>query len=256
MAERKVVLSIGAHPDDAEFLCAGTLALLRQRGWQVHIATLTPGDCGTVEYSREEIGRIRTGEAAKAAAMLDGFYHCVGCDDVFIMYDRPTLVKVIELVRRVRPRLVFTLCGEDYMTDHVTTGRLAMTACFACGIVNVETPGAEPFEPVPHLYYCDPTEGRDIYGQEVPTSDIVDISSVIETKERMLACHESQRNWLLAHHGIDEYVNAMKNWSAERGRQIGAAFGEGFRQHKGHAFPQTDLLAEELGALVHISRGA
>jgi len=251
MAERKVVLSIGAHPDDAEFLCAGTLTLLRERGWQVHIATLTPGDCGTVEYGREEISRIRKGEAAKAAALLEGGYHCVGCDDVFIMYDRPTLVKVIELVRRVRPALVFTLCAEDYMTDHVMTGRLAMTACFACGIVNIATPGADAFEPVPHLYYTDPAEGKDIYGRSAPTSHIVDISSVIETKEKMLACHESQRNWLLAHHGMDEYVYSMKDWSAERGRQIGAACGEGFRQHKGHAFPQSDLLTAELGSLVH-----
>ena len=251
MTERNVVLSIGAHPDDAEFLCAGTLALLRQKGWHVHIATLTPGDCGTVEYSREEISRIRTGEAAKSAAMLDAHYHCVGCDDVFIMYDRPTLIKVIELVRRVRPALVFTLCAEDYMTDHVMTGRLAMTACFACGIVNVETPGAEPFEPVPHLYYADPAEGKDICGRPVPTSHVVNIDSVMDTKEKMLACHESQRNWLLAHHGMDEYVSSMKIWSAFRGRQINSQYAEGFRQHLGHAFPQSDLLSEELGSLVH-----
>ena len=68
----KVVLSLGAHPDDAEFMCAGTLALLHEKGWEVHIATMTPGDGGTVEYSREEISRIRKGEAARAAAILDG----------------------------------------------------------------------------------------------------------------------------------------------------------------------------------------
>ena len=86
MLERreKVVLSIGAHPDDAEFLCAGTLALLRTKGWEVHMATMTPGDCGTVEYSRAEISRIRKAEATKAAVMLDGTYHCLECDDAFI----------------------------------------------------------------------------------------------------------------------------------------------------------------------------
>ena len=88
----KTVLSIGAHPDDAEFMCAGTLALLHERGWQVHIATMAPGDCGTVQYTREEISRIRKGESAKAAAILDGHYHCLECGDIFIMYDRGTLL--------------------------------------------------------------------------------------------------------------------------------------------------------------------
>ena len=73
----KTVLSLGAHPDDAEFLCAGTLALLHKKGWNIHIATMAPGDCGTVQYSREEISRIRKGEAAKSAALLDGSYHCL-----------------------------------------------------------------------------------------------------------------------------------------------------------------------------------
>ncbi len=73
----KTVLSLGAHPDDAEFFCAGTLALLREKGWEIHIATMAPGDCGTVQYSRDEISRIRKGEAAKSAAILDGIYHCL-----------------------------------------------------------------------------------------------------------------------------------------------------------------------------------
>ena len=251
----KTVLSIGAHPDDAEFMCAGTLALLHERGWQVHIATMTPGDCGTVEYTRDEISRIRTAEAAKAAAILDGAYHCLRCDDVFIMYDRPTLHKTIELVRKVRPTIVFTLSPTDYMVDHETASRLAQTACFACGVVNIETPGAEPFEPVPYLYYMDPVEGKDNFGAEVKPAFIMDISGAMDTKEKMLCCHESQRNWLLKHHKIDEYVDAMKALGAKRGGQIGCAYGEGFRQHLGHAYPQDNILKSELGEQVHIIEG-
>src|SRR4030042_563048 len=114
---QKTILSFGAHPDDAEFMCAGTLALLRERVWEVHISTMAPGDCGTVEYSREEISRIRKAEAAKAAALLDGSYHCLECDDAFIMYDRPSLLKAIELIRKVRPKIVFALSLTDYMVD-------------------------------------------------------------------------------------------------------------------------------------------
>ncbi|MCJ7674073.1 MAG: PIG-L family deacetylase [Sedimentisphaerales bacterium] len=248
----KTVLSLGAHPDDAEFFCAGTLALLHKKGWQIHIATMTPGDCGTVEYSRQEISRIRKAEAAKAAKLLGGSYYCLECDDIFIMYDRPTLLKAIELVRKVRPSIVFTCSPSDYMVDHEMAGKVAQTACFACGVVNIETPGAEPFEPIPYLYYFDPADSKDKLGTEIKPSTIVDITSVMQTKEEMLCCHQSQRNWLLKHHGMDNYVISMKKLGEKRGQQISSRFAEGFRQHLGHAYPQDNILKAELGDLAHV----
>ena len=254
MAEtsRKTVLSLGAHPDDAEFFCAGTLALLREKGWQIHIATMTPGDCGTVQYSREEISRIRRAEAAKAAGLLDGTYHCLECDDIFIMYDRPTLLKAIELVRKVRPTIVLTTSPSDYMVDHEVASKIAQTACFACGVVNIETAGAEPFEPIPYLYYMDPAENKDKLGVQIRAGTIVDIAGAMDIKEKMLCCHQSQRHWLMTHHGMDEYVNMMKVSGEKRGREINVRFAEGFRQHLGHAYPQDNILKSELGGLVHV----
>ena len=252
MTTNKTVLSLGAHPDDAEFFCAGTLALLRQKGWEIHIATMTPGDCGTVQYSREEISRIRRAEATKAASILDGTYHCLECDDIFILYDRPSLLKAIDLLRKVKPAIVFTTSPSDYMVDHEMASKIAQTACFACGVVNVETPGAEPFEPIPYLYYMDPAEEKDKFGTEIKAGTIVDISGVMETKEKMLCCHESQRHWLMTHHGMDEYVNIMKESGEKRGREIKSRFAEGFRQHLGHAYPHDNILKAELADLVHI----
>ena len=252
MESSKVALSFCAHPDDAEFFCAGTLALLQQKGWQIHISTMTPGDCGTIEYTREEISIIRRAEAAKAAAILDGQYHCLESNDIFIMYDRPTLLKSIELVRKLKPAIVFALSPEDYMVDHTTAGKLAMTACFAGGVRNIEIEGAQSFEPVPYLYYMDPSEGKDTFGKKVQPQMVVDISSAFETKEKMLCCHESQRNWLKAHHNMDEYVESMKRWSMSRGSMIGTRYAEGFRQHMGHAYPQDNILKNELGELVHL----
>jgi hypothetical protein len=69
---------------------------------------------------------------------------------------------------------------------------------------------------------------------------------VIGLKADMLACHESQRAWLEAHHGIDEYLEEMRRWSAALGREIGVEYAEGFRQHVGHPYPQDD----RLGALL------
>jgi hypothetical protein len=129
-------------------------------------------------------------------------------------------------------------------------GRITQTACFACGIRNMEV-DEPPFEPVPHLYYCDPVEGKDILGRAVHATTLVDISEVMAIKEKMLCCHESQRNWLRVHHGMDEYVLAMKSFSAQRGALIHCAAAEGFRQHLGHSFPQDNLLADSLGDHVH-----
>ena len=249
----KRALGIFAHPDDAEFLCAGTLALLQQAGWQVHIATLAPGDKGTVEHTRAQISQIRQAEGRRAVEILGGQYHCLECDDTYILYDRHTINKVTALVRRVRPSVVFTNSPTDYMVDHEMTSRVTQTACFACGIKNMEV-DEPPFEPVPHLYYCDPVEGKDILGNEIQPTTLVDISKVMAMKERMLCCHESQRNWLRVHHGMDEYVLAMKSFAAQRGQLIEWNAAEGFRQHLGHYFPQDNVLVDILANRAHDRR--
>lgn len=246
---KNTVLAIVAHPDDAELTCAGSLALLKDRGWQIALATMTPGDCGTALLSREEISRIRKGEAANAASLLGASYYCLECEDIFITYDKPTLIKVIELIRKTQPGMVFTMSPDCYMVDHETTSKLVRTACFSAGIKNIET-GSPPFFHTPHLYYVDAMEGRNKYGQEISPAMIVDISSKISIKEDMLACHASQREWLRTHHGMDEYIHAMRRFAAKRGADAGVPFGEGFRQHLGHAFPKNNLLLQELGILV------
>jgi len=245
----KIVLGIFSHPDDAEMVCAGTLSLFRKAGWEVHIATMAPGDKGTAEYSREEISRIRKAEAARAAEVIGATYHCLELEDVYILYDRDSINRTTKLIRNVHPSIVFTSSPNDYMVDHELTSLIVQTACFSTGIKNMEV-NATPYEPVPFLYYCDPMEGKDIFGKPVMPSMYVNISGEIETKEKMLAKHESQRNWLLTHHKMDEYILAMKRFAAERGRFAGAGYAEGLRQHLGHGFPQTNILMEVIGDYV------
>lgn len=245
-------LAFFAHPDDAEFLCAGTLARLHARGHTIHFATLTAGDGGSVELPPAEIARLRLGEAAQAAALLDGTHQWAGAQDLLICYDQPTLRRVIEIVRRVNPQLVFTHAPQDYLPDHEVTSQLVRAACFAACVPNVLTL-AENAAPatahLPHLYYSDALEGKDSFGAPVPPAFYVDISDVLETKARMLACHASQRAWLLRQHGVDQYLQAMRDWAAQRGIEAGVAYAEAFRQHLGHAYPQTNLLTEVLGTL-------
>jgi hypothetical protein len=110
-----------------------------------------------------------------------------------------------------------------------------------------------PFEPVPYLYYCDPMEGKDKLGNPVQPSMYVDISGCIRIKEDMLACHESQRNWLLEHHKMDEYILSMKRFAEHRGKEAGTRYAEGFRQHLGHGYPQDNMLKKTLDKLVIIT---
>jgi LmbE family N-acetylglucosaminyl deacetylase len=247
----KSVLGIFSHPDDAEMVCAGTLSLFRKAGWEVHITTMAPGDKGTAEYSRKEISRIRKAEATRAAELIDATYHCLELEDVYILYDRESINKTTSLIRTIQPVVVFTASPNDYMLDHELTSMIVQTACFSSGIKNMEV-DVPPYEPVPYLYYCDPMEGKDIFGRPVIPSMYVNISGEIEVKENMLARHESQRNWLLLHHKMDEYILAMKRFASDRGMKAGVQYAEGFRQHLGHGFPQKNILLEELGKLVII----
>ena len=252
MTENKVALACMAHPDDAEFACGGTLALLHQRGWQIHIAALARGDCGSEQLGPEEISSLRRVEAVRAAAVIDGRFHCLECRDGFIAYDRPTIVATVALIREVRPAVVFAHPPNDYLIDHEVASSLARNATFFAGVPNLKTEPLGPFRPVPHLYYADPIEGKDIFGVPSEPGTVVDTSGAIEIKARMLACHASQRDWLLKQHGMDEYIDAMRSMGRRRGELIGTAYAEGFRQHLGHGYPQDDLLARELGDLVHL----
>src|SRR2546425_3617487 len=98
-------LSILAHPDDAEFLCAGTLIrLAREHGWQVHIASMTPGDCGSMEMSAERIAEVRRGGGGRGAAPVGATYHRVGGRDLRGFYAEGALGRVVPLLRQVGAR--------------------------------------------------------------------------------------------------------------------------------------------------------
>ena len=79
---------------------------------------------------------------------------------------------------------------------------------------------------------------------------IVDVSRTVGTKRAMLAEHASQRAWLRAQHGTDDYLDQMEQWTRERGRPAGMEYGEGFRQYRGHPYPLSAMLEGLLGTAV------
>ena len=247
------VLALFAHPDDAEFLCAGTLALLAERGARIHMATLTAGDCGSTTLPAAKISALRQKEASRSAALIGARYHCLKSKDLLIFYDRPHLNKVMELVRQTRPSLVLTHSPVDYMIDHETVSQLCQSVCFGAMAPNFKTGNRRPAAPldgVPHLYYTDAFGTRDILGNQIESSLFVNIKDTLKRKEEMLACHESQQSWLKSQQEIPGTIVTMRNMAKEAGKRAGFRWAEGFRQHLGQGFPATNLLKELLGPLV------
>lgn len=245
------ILCLHAHPDDAEIFAGGVLALLREAGHPVEIATMTAGDCGSSEHNAAEISRIRLEEARSAAAQIGADYRCLGFRDLEIFNDNESRRRVTAALRDLRPDLVLTASPADYHCDHEAASRLVLDACFAVSAPNYDTSAWSPapaLDRIPHLYFTDPAEGTDREGRVIQPQFVVDVGSVFDKKKAMLACHASQRNWLLRQHGMDDYLRTMEDWCRARGALAGVTYGEGFRQYTGHPYPKRPLLEELLGA--------
>ena len=130
--------------------CApGRFPICRDRGHEVTIVTMTPGDCGTVEHGPEEISAIRRQEAARAAKMIGAEYICAEFRDLAIFIDDPSRRRITELLRRTQPDIVLTASPVDYHCDHEATSALVRDACFAAPAPNYQSaatlPLCEPF---------------------------------------------------------------------------------------------------------------
>jgi len=228
-----------------EILAGGTLALLAGGGHSVTIATFTPGDCGSHDLGPEEIASVRRREAASAAARIGAKYLCLEMRDLTIFNDDASRRRVTDALRRTSPQIVLAPSPVDYLCDHETASALVRDACFAAPLPNYRT-GSAAIDAIPHLYFMDPVGGRDRENRVVRPDFVVDVHAAFERKRQMLAEHTSQREWLRRHHGVDEYLQEMERWTAERGALAGVSRGEGFRQYRGHPYPQTPLLEDLL----------
>jgi LmbE family N-acetylglucosaminyl deacetylase len=246
--DRRVAAALLAHPDDCEILCAGTMLRLgREHGYELHIVTATFGDCGSATEPPEVIAARRAGEARAAAALANATHHCLGLRDLHVFLDSTSVSAAVDLFRRINPTLVFTHPRHDYMLDHEQVHLIARAATFGFAIPNASTRVVPAAARVPHLYYCDPLGGADPYtGDPVRPDVLVDVSAVHEAKLAMLAAHQSQRDWLRSHHGMDEYLEAARRHDAARGAALGVRYAEAFTRHRGHAYPADDLLGSLL----------
>ena len=247
--KKERVLAFGPHPDDVEIKGAGTLVLLAEMGYEIHVAVMAGGEMGSPTLPPARIRAIRMKEAARAAASIGARFHFAGGHDIEIDYNQAYRRRAVRVVREVDPLIVFTTPPLDYLIDHEETSRLVRNACYVAPVRNyycgVPT---KPTNRIPYLYYYNASDMRDIFGRPLPLTCAVDISSVIGQKSRMLACHASQGVWLSHLNKITNFVTSMQRTAKIEGHRAGFKMAETFIQHLGSGHPQDNILKKILGA--------
>jgi len=220
------LLAFGAHPDDVELGCGGTLIASARRGRSVGVVTLTRGESGT------------RGSAEERAVEFDASCAVIGCShrqmldlpDGGLTVDDPSRRAVIRVLRALRPRIVLLPYWEDRHPDHGNASRIVEEACFLAGLRRLDT-GQEPHRPAELLYY--------MASWEFEPGFVVDISAVMEEKKRAIRCYASQVwNGTGQPHGEPTFIASRGFWelilarAAHYGRLIGREFGEPFKTRR------------------------
>jgi LmbE family N-acetylglucosaminyl deacetylase len=247
----QIALAIGAHPDDIEFMMAGTLLLLRQAGWETHYMTLASGSCGSSVIPAPRLRRIRRAESIAAAGKLGARFHQSLVDDIEIFYERPILRRLAATIREVNPAILLLHSPQDYMEDHTNCCRLGVTAAFVRGMKNFKTlPARPPIQGDVTLYHAMPHSLRDPLGRRIIPGAFVNTTSVQELKQAALTEHKSQQSWLKSSQHMNQYLLVMDSFARELGKMSRRfRFAEGWRRHLHHGFcaEQADPLRDALG---------
>jgi len=249
--ENIIVLAVGAHPDDVEFGMAGTLLLLKQHNAEIHIWTISNGNCGSDSLPENEIAAIRINESACSAGLAGAEYHKPITNDLEIFYEKDAIKKASAIIRKIKPSIILLPSPEDYMEDHQNACRIVVTAAFTRGMRNYITiPDVSPWYGNTVLYHAMPHGLKNGMRRHIRPGQYVNISSVIDRKIKMLECHKSQKEWLDVSQGMDSYISTMKSMSEAVGKMSERfEYAEGWRRHLhlGMSDKETDTLSVLLG---------
>ena len=231
------ILAFGAHPDDVEFYCAGTLLKYARAGHRIFVALTTSGNQGSnVIQGREEIARVREAEQLEAAKVYGAEVRFLRFDDEGLQ-DTPEVRRaVIDAIRWAAPGVIFTHLPGDPSTDHNVTGTIVGRVLLSLPGKNIpasEPPLAKP----PSLFFWDTAAGLHFEPEAY-----VDISETMDEKLRALALHKSQFAWM-SNFQASSLTEHSRIVAAFRGVAVGCAYAEGFRAHRIHGYmPDFKLL--------------
>lgn len=242
----KSIVAIHAHPDDTEAFCSGTLALLKNAGFQITIVTMTAGGLGSVSSNEKETIELRHNEAAKAAAEIGADYYCLGGRDGYLYDTEELRIAVTDIIRKVKAGIVFTHLPNDYHADHRTTANIVEAGSMVAVLPNVPCK-EKPLEITPLLYHTAPLGFSDTLGNPVtPPHFFIDITNTIEKKMDMLAHHHSQIDLMKEMHNMDNFFEVMKEYNKDLGKLVNCKYAEVFWQHLGGGFQHDPLIQQTL----------
>lgn len=224
------ILAIGAHPDDVELACSGTLLNEIKKGKKVGILDLTKGELGSRGNAI-----LRTQEAQMSASIM-GVTTRVQLDlqDGFFENTTHELLQIITQIRRFTPDIVLGNAPSDRHPDHGRASELIKRACFLSGLPKIETQfeglNQAPFRPKSVYFY--------IQDRNIGPDFIVDITETYEQKLKCIASFESQfykenSNEPETPISTKAFWDFLEARARDFGRSIGVTFGEGFICEKG-----------------------
>lgn len=221
------ILAFGAHPDDVELSCGGTIFKEIQNGKTVGIIDLTKGELGT-----RGSAEIRKKEADKAAKILGvEFRENMNFLDGFIVNDKAHQLEIIKVLRKYQPEIVLCNAVDDRHTDHGKASQLVSDACFLSGLVKIETnsdvsnTSQAPWRPKSIYHY--------IQWKTLEPDFVVDISLQIDQKMASVLAYATQfynPNSQDPETPISSknFVDSIRYRAADLGRLTGVSYAEGF----------------------------
>ncbi len=219
------ILAFGAHPDDVELGCSGTLAKEISKGKKIGIIDLTRGELGT-----RGSAEIRDTEAAKAAKILQvDIRENLNMRDGFFINDETHQLEIIKMIRKYRPEIVLCNAVDDRHIDHPKGSHLVSDACFLSGLRRIETEldneKQEAWRPKQVYHY--------IQWKNLEPDFVVDISGFMETKMEAILAYDSQfynpdTKEPETPIATKNFLDSVKYRAQDLGRIIGTEYAEGF----------------------------
>ncbi|TND05889.1 MAG: LmbE family protein [Bacteroidetes bacterium] len=233
------ILAVSVHPDDVELACSGTLLRHIAQGYR----------CGILDLSRGELGtrgsaEIRAKEAARAAEILGvAVRENLDLPDGFFRNDRESQLRIIEIIRKYRPKIVLCNAVYDRHPDHGRASGLVSESCFYSGLVKIETVHngvkQDCWRPQAVYHY--------IQDRHIKPDIVVDITDFAEKKMEAIRAFASQfynpdsKEPATPISGL-EFMEAVKARMILTGREIGVKYGEGFTVERSPGVPDLFLL--------------
>jgi bacillithiol biosynthesis deacetylase BshB1 len=226
------VLAFGAHPDDIELSCSGTLINEIKKGNKAGVIDITAGELGT-----RGTAETRAKEASLASKVMElSIRENLGMRDGFFINDELNQLKVIKAIRKYQPEVVLANILDDRHPDHGRAGKLVSDACFLAGLSKIETVGddgipQQRWRPKHLLHY--------IQDRFYEPNLIVDISDVFDQRMEAIKAYSTQ-----FHTSVDsskgaqtyistpDFLDALVSRSRLMGKRIGVKYAEGFVAQK------------------------